>query len=99
MPEKDEEPRRGKKLSTTERKRRRARLKKEQKAILEQELSLKPNWDTNDTRRIAEKLGINRIKVYKWHYDQKKAKKVTQIKFVDQLNGPDKKLKLEPKIR
>ena len=31
-----------------------------------------PNWDTAKTRKLAQRLGLDRIRIYKWHYDQTK---------------------------
>ena len=40
--------------------------------ILEHQYLRKSNWKTKDTKRLAKLLQINRIRIYKWHYDKKR---------------------------
>ncbi len=47
-------------------------LSKAEKQILESEYLKNPDWDTWKTRELADRLGLNRIKVYKWHYIRKR---------------------------
>ena len=42
------------------------------KAVLESEFVLNPTWDYLLTKALSERLQINRIKIYKWHYDRVK---------------------------
>ena len=49
---------------------RRHRLLKVQVAILEQEFQKGNEWDQVFQAEQAKRLGITRIKVYKWHYDR-----------------------------
>ena len=52
---------------------RRFRMTVQQKMILENEYASNPtNWRTDVVRRLARTLGLNHVKVYKWHYDQRK---------------------------
>ena len=44
----------------------------EQLNLLEAEFQSNPIWNTKRTKNIAESLNINRVKVYKWHYDRKR---------------------------
>ncbi len=43
--------------------------------FLEAEYLKDSDWDTEKTRQLAFKIGLNRIKIYKWHYDRKKQDK------------------------
>ena len=40
--------------------------------MLEQEYQRNPNWDLQHTKQLAERFGLTRVKVYKWHYDRKR---------------------------
>ena len=40
--------------------------------VLEQEYQQDANWDTEKIAEIAERLGLNRTKVYKWSWDRRK---------------------------
>ena len=50
----------------------RKRFTNEQLQILEHEYLRKSNWKTKDTKRLAKLLRVNRIRIYKWHYDKKR---------------------------
>lgn len=50
----------------------RTRLTEAQLAILELEFAKLPAWDFNVTQALAKRLGIDRLKIYKWHYDKSK---------------------------
>jgi len=45
-------------------------LTKEQLAILEYEFAVLPNWDLKMTKALSTRLNIDRLKIYKWHYDK-----------------------------
>jgi len=47
-------------------------MTKEQTQYLENLFQLDPNWNTADTKTISGATGLNRVKIYKWHYDRKK---------------------------
>ena len=48
-------------------------MTEEQKELLEREYERNPtNWSTADINRLADRLGLNRTKVYKWHWDHRK---------------------------
>ena len=40
--------------------------------VLEQEYQRDANWDTEKIAEIADRLGLNRTKVYKWSWDRRK---------------------------
>ena len=44
----------------------------EQLDFLENEFQRDPDWKLAKTRQLATELQIDRIKIYKWHYDRKK---------------------------
>ena len=45
----------------------------EQKAVLEEEYERNPtNWTPQFVTGVALRLGLNRTKVYKWHWDYRK---------------------------
>ncbi len=47
------------------------RISKEQRAILIAELKKDENWSLNKIEKLAVRLGLKRIKVYKWFYDKR----------------------------
>ena len=51
---------------------RRQRLSTEQLTQLEAEYLRDPTWSTEQTKQIAQRLQLNRIKVYKWGWDRKR---------------------------
>ena len=51
---------------------RRARLTSDQHAVLENAFLIDPNWSKRYVKELALSLNLNRVKVYKWHWDRKK---------------------------
>ena len=48
------------------------RLTEDEKEILEQEFQKNPNWGKVTIRKLAERLDLDRTKIYKWNWDRKK---------------------------
>ena len=57
---------------------RRVRLSDRQKAELEQQYLLNPNWTAEMISKLADRLILGRTKVYKWLWDRRK--KIEQMK-------------------
>ena len=52
--------------------RRRHRLTRLEVAVLEVEYQREPRWDKRKTKELAQRYDLDRVKIYKWHYDRKK---------------------------
>jgi len=58
-------------------------MSKDQLLFLEEEYQKQPNWSLAHTKSIAQGLDLDRVKVYKWHYDRKRRDKAE----LDQAKG------------
>ena len=47
-------------------------MSKDQLKILESEYLRESNWSLQKTKQIALRIDLDRVKVYKWHYDRKR---------------------------
>ena len=54
------------------RKARRRRLNSDEIAVLKSEYEQNSQWDTQQIRDIAKRMGISHTKVYKWGFDRRK---------------------------
>ena len=68
----------------------RQRLRSEQIAMLEVEYQRNPNWHSSFITSLAQRLQLNRTKVYKWSWDRKKKEEAqtTQQSQSNQAGGP-----------
>lgn len=49
--------------------------------ILNRYFKQSPKWNKQHTKKIAKELGLNRYKVYKWNWEQRKKLKQSQYDF------------------
>ena len=60
-------------------------MTREQLKILKQEFQKDPNWEGQEFTNLAQRLGVPRIKIYKWWWDvRKKHEKATKEVSIEQ---------------
>ena len=47
-------------------------MSEEQINILQKHFEQNPMWNKQQTKKIAKEMGLNRYKVYKWNWEQRK---------------------------
>ena len=85
-----EQPRPERPITTTSSvvKRRRNRLRRVEVAVLEQELLARgSDWPFQVQAELGARLGISRVKVYKWLYDRKKKQQRLDATLAGNLNS------------